>query len=111
VAAVVCFFRRAGELLAGLQSWLHSRGTPRTIQIVKSSPDCASLSVFPAHDSHEGNKHMGGIGFGDPTARAASRLDASSHRESWAANGLAADGVGIMLGIAMILIQVRSPCW
>src|SRR5260370_24138594 len=69
VAAVVCVSSAvAGELLQDFKGGYILGGTPRTIQIVEIIPViCASLAVyFPLMILHEGNKKMGGIGFGDP---------------------------------------------
>src|SRR6202158_1893984 len=69
VAAVVCVSSAvAGELLQDFKVGYILGGTPRTIQIVEIiAVICGSLVMyFPLMILHEGNKHMGGIGFGDP---------------------------------------------
>jgi putative OPT family oligopeptide transporter len=60
---------------------------------------------------HEGNKNAGGIGFGDPKLPAPQAGLMASLAQGIVGGDMAWPliGVGIMLGIALILIQVRSP--
>jgi putative OPT family oligopeptide transporter len=114
VAAVVCVSSAvAGELLQDFKVGYILGGTPRTIQIVEIiAVICASLVMyFPLMILHEGNKHMGGIGFGDPKLPAPQAGLMASLAQGIVGGEMAWPliGVGIMLGIAMILIQVRSP--
>jgi putative OPT family oligopeptide transporter len=114
VAAVVCVSSAvAGELLQDFKVGYILGGTPRTIQIVEIiAVICASLAMyFPLMILHEGNKHMGGIGFGDPKLPAPQAGLMASLAQGIVGGEMAWPliGVGIMLGIAMILIQVRSP--
>jgi putative OPT family oligopeptide transporter len=114
VAAVVCVSSAvAGELLQDFKVGYILGGTPRTIQIVEViAVICASLVMyFPLLVLHEGNKKMGGIGFGDPKLPAPQAGLMASLAEGIVGGDMAWPliGVGIMLGIAMILIQVRSP--
>jgi putative OPT family oligopeptide transporter len=114
VAAVVCVSSAvAGELLQDFKVGYILGGTPRTIQIVELiAVVCASLVMyFPLMILHEGNKRMGGIGFGDPKLPAPQAGLMASLAEGIVGGDMAWPliGVGIMLGIAMILIQVRSP--
>src|SRR5207237_144695 len=66
---------------------------------------------FPLMILHEGNKNMGGIGFGDPKLPAPQAGLMASLAEGIVGGDMAWPliGVGIMFGVAMILIQVRSP--
>src|SRR6266576_1608380 len=114
VAAVVCVSSAvAGELLQDFKVGYILGGTPRTIQIVEIvAVICASLAMFfPLMILHEGNKHAGGIGFGDPKLPAPQAGLMASLAQGIVGGDMAWPliGVGIMLGIAMILIQVRSP--
>ncbi len=114
VAAVVCVSSAvAGELLQDFKVGYILGGTPRTIQIVELiAVICASLVMFfPLMILHEGNKNMGGMGFGDPKLSAPQAGLMASLAQGIVGGEMAWPliGVGIMLGIAMILIQVRSP--
>ena len=114
VAAVVCVSSAvAGELLQDFKVGYILGGTPRTIQIVEIiAVICGSLVMyFPLMILHEGNKHMGGIGFGDPKLPAPQAGLMASLAQGIVGGEMAWPliGVGVMLGIAMILIQVRSP--
>ena len=114
VAAVVCVSSAvAGELLQDFKVGYILGGTPRTIQIVEIiAVICASMVMFfPLMILHEGNKHMGGMGFGDPKLSAPQAGLMASLAQGIVGGEMAWPliGVGIMLGIAMILIQVRSP--
>src|SRR5438093_13009229 len=114
VVSVVCVSAAvAGELLQDFKVGYILGGTPRTIQIVELiAVVCASVVMyFPLMILHEGNKRMGGIGFGDPKLPAPQAGLMASLAEGIVGGDMAWPliGVGIMLGIAMILIQVRSP--
>src|SRR5437773_714832 len=114
VAAVVCVSSAvAGELLQAFKVGYILGGTPRTIQIVEIiAVICASLAMyFPLMILHEGNKNMGGIGFGDPKLPAPQAGLMASLAQGIVGGDMAWPliGVGVMLGIALILIQVRSP--
>jgi len=114
VAAVVCVSSAvAGELLQDFKAGYILGGTPRTIQIVELvAVVCASLVMyFPLLVLHEGNIKSGGIGFGDPQLPAP-----QAGLMALLAQGIVGGdmpwplvGVGIMMGIAMIMAQVRSP--
>ena len=114
VAAVVCVSSAvAGELLQDFKVGYILGGTPRTIQIVELiAVVCASLTMyFPLMILDEANKKLGGIGFGDPKLPAPQAGLMASLAEGIVGGDMAWPliGVGIMFGIAMILIQVRSP--
>jgi len=114
VAAVVCVSAAvAGELLQDFKVGYILGGTPRTIQIVELiAVVVASLVMyFPLMLLHEANIKAGGIGFGDrqlpaPQAGLMATL----------ALGIVGGDmpwplvvVGIFMGIAMIMLQVKSP--
>ena len=114
VAAVVCVSAAvAGELLQDFKVGYILGGTPRTIQIVELiAVVVASLVMyFPLMLLHEANIKAGGIGFGDrqlpaPQAGLMATL----------ALGIVGGDmpwplvvVGIFMGVAMIMLQVKSP--
>jgi putative OPT family oligopeptide transporter len=114
VAAVVCVSSAvAGELLQDFKVGYILGGTPRTIQIVELlAVTCASLVMFfPIMMLYYGNLKAHGIGFGDPKLAAPQAgLMASlaqgivSHEMAWPLVV-----VGILMGIVMIMLEVRSP--
>lgn len=114
VAAVVCVSSAvAGELLQDFKVGYILGGTPRTIQAVELVAVIAASLVmyFPLMVLHEGNIKAGGIGFGDPKLSAPQAgLMASL------AQGIVGGDmpwplvvVGMAMGLAMILLQVKSP--
>lgn len=114
VAAVVCVSSAvAGELLQDFKVGWFLGGTPRSIQIVEliSVVAASFLMYFPLMILHEGNIKMGGIGFGDPklSAPQAGLMAALASGIVGGDMPWALIVVGIMLGIAMILIKVKSP--
>ncbi len=114
VAAVVCVSSAvAGELLQDFKVGWFLGGTPRSIQIVEliSVVAASFLMYFPLMVLHEGNIKMGGIGFGDPklSAPQAGLMAALASGIVGGDMPWALIVVGIMLGIAMILIRVKSP--
>ena len=114
VAAVVCVSASvAGELLQDFKVGYILGGTPRTIQIVELiAVVVASLVMyFPLMLLHEANIKGGGIGFGDRQLSAP-----QAGLMATLAIGIVGGDmpwplvvVGILFGIAMIMIQVRSP--
>lgn len=114
VAAVVCVSSAvAGELLQDFKAGYILGGTPRTIQIVELVAVVVSSLVMylPLYVLHEGNIKAGGIGFGDPKLAAP-----QAGLMALLAQGIVGGdmpwplvGVGILMGIAMIMAQVRSP--
>jgi putative OPT family oligopeptide transporter len=114
VAAVVCVSSAvAGELLQDFKVGYILGGTPRKIQMAELiAVVVASLMMyFPLMLLHEGNIKAGGIGFGDrqlsaPQAGLMATLAVGivGGNMPWP---LVA--VGIFFGIAMIMMQVRSP--
>lgn len=114
VAAVVCVSSAvAGELLQDFKVGYILGGTPRTIQIVELiAVVCASLVMyFPVMVLHVGNIKAGGIGFGDPQLPAPQAGLMASLAQGIVGGDMpwALVGVGILMGLAMILIKVRSP--
>ncbi len=114
VAAVVCVSAAvAGELLQDFKVGYILGGTPRTIQIVELiAVVVASLVMyFPLMVLHEGNIKMGGIGFGDPqlSAPQAGLMAALSQGIVGGTMPWALVVVGILLGVAMIMVKVKSP--
>jgi putative OPT family oligopeptide transporter len=114
VAAVVCVSAAvAGELLQDFKAGYILGGTPRTIQLVELvAVVCASVVMyFPLMVLHEGNIRSGGIGFGDRQLSAPQAGLMAMLAQGIVGGDMAWPlvGVGIMLGVAMILAQVRSP--
>ena len=114
VAAVVCVSAAvAGELLQDFKVGYILGGTPRTIQIVELiAVVVASLVMyFPLMLLHEANIKAGGIGFGDRQLSAPQ----AGLMATLAVGIVGGDMpwplvvVGIFMGIAMIMMQVRSP--
>ncbi|MBI3765688.1 MAG: oligopeptide transporter, OPT family [Ignavibacteriales bacterium] len=114
VASVVCVSAAvAGELLQDFKVGYILGGTPRTIQIVELiAVVCASLLMyFPLMVLHQGNINAGGIGFGDKALPAP-----QAGLMAALAKGIVGGEmpwplivVGILLGVAMILVKVKSP--
>lgn len=114
VAAVVCVSSAvAGEMLQDLKVGHILGGTPRSMQIgdFLGIFFASLLLYFPLLVLHEGNIKAGGIGFGDKELSAPQAgLMASL------AQGIVGGGmpwmlvvVGIFMGLALIMVQVRSP--
>jgi putative OPT family oligopeptide transporter len=114
VAAVVCVSSAvAGELLQDFKVGYILGGTPRTIQIVElvAVVVAAAVMYFPLMWLYQGNINSGGTGFGDPKLSAP-----QASLMAFIAQGIVGGDmawplviVGIMMGFAMILLQVRSP--
>jgi putative OPT family oligopeptide transporter len=114
VAAVVCVSASvAGELLQDFKVGYILGGTPRTIQIAELiAVVVASLMMyFPLMLLHEANIKAGGIGFGDRQLSAP-----QAGLMATLAIGIVGGDmpwplvvVGILFGIGMIMMQVRSP--
>jgi len=113
VAAVVCVSSAvAGELLQDFKVGYILGGTPRTIQIVELIAVLVASVVmyFPLLILHEGNIKMGGSGFGDRALSAPQAGLMASLAQGIVGGDMpwALVVFGILLGIAMILIQVKS---
>ena len=114
VAAVVCVSASvAGELLQDFKVGYILGGTPRTIQMAELiAVVVASLVMyFPLMLLHEANIKAGGIGFGDRQLSAP-----QAGLMATLAMGIVGGDmpwplvvVGILFGIALIMMQVRSP--
>jgi putative OPT family oligopeptide transporter len=114
VAAVVCVAAAvAGELLQDFKVGYILGGTPRTIQIVElvAVVVAALVMYFPLLMLQKGNIAMGGTGFGDPKLSAP-----QAGLMAFLAQGIVGGDmpwplviVGIMMGVAMICLQVKSP--
>ena len=114
VAAVVCVSSAvAGELLQDFKVGYILGGTPRTIQIVElvSVVLSALVMYFPLLVLHQGNINAGGIGFGDPALPAPQAGLMASISQGIVGGEMpwALVITGMMLGIALIMVQVRSP--
>jgi putative OPT family oligopeptide transporter len=114
VAAVVCVSSAvAGELLQDFKVGYILGGTPRTIQIVELvAVTVASLIMyFPLLVLHQGNINEGGIGFGDPRLSAPQAGLMASLAQGIVGGDMAWPlvTVGMLMGVVMIMVQVRSP--
>lgn len=114
VAAVGCVSAAvAGELLQDFKVGYILGGTPRTIQWVELLSVVVSSLVmfFPLMLLHEANIKQGGIGFGDAKLPAP-----QSGLMALIAQGIVGGdmawplvGMGVLMGVGMIMMQVRSP--
>ena len=114
VAAVVCVSSAvAGELLQDFKVGYILGGTPKTIQIVELiAVVVASLVMyFPLMILHFGDIESGGTGFGGAKLAAPQASLMAS-----LAQGIVGDdmpwplvGAGVAMGIALIMMQVKSP--
>ena len=113
VAAVVCVSSAvAGELLQDFKVGYILGGTPRLIQTAELIAVVASLVMYwPLMLLHEGSIKAGGVGFGGPELPAPQAglmatlaLGIVGHDMAWPLVV-----VGILFGIAMIMMQVKSP--
>jgi putative OPT family oligopeptide transporter len=114
VAAVVCVSSAvAGELLQDFKVGYILGGSPRAMQLCDLiAVVCASFVMYiPLLVLHEGNINAGGIGFGDRQLPAPQAGLMASLAEGIVGGEMAWPlvVVGIMMGIAMIMVRVRSP--
>lgn len=114
VAAVVCVSSAvAGELLQDFKVGYILGGTPRTIQIVELVAVVLSSLVMyiPLLVLHEANIKKGGIGFGDPELAAPQAGLMASISQGIVGGDMpwALVVTGMMMGLALIMLQVRSP--
>jgi putative OPT family oligopeptide transporter len=114
VAAVVCVSSAvAGELLQDFKVGYILGGTPQKIQVAELiAVVVASLVMYwPLYLLHAGNIKAGGVGFGGPELPAPQ----AGLMATLAAGIVGKDMawplvvVGILFGIAMIMVQVKSP--
>jgi len=114
VAAVVCVSSAtAGELLQDFKVGYILGGTPRTIQIVELIAVVLASAVmyFPLLVLHQGNINQGGIGFGDRQLAAPQAGLMASLAQGIVGGDMAWPLIiaGILMGVAMIMIGVKSP--
>src|SRR5207237_4593268 len=114
VAAVVCVSSAvAGELLQDFKVGYILGGTPRTIQIAELIAVVVASVVmyFPLLWLHQGNIRSGGIGFGSRELPAPQAGLMASLAQGIVGGEMAWPLVvmGMLLGIVMIMLQVRSP--
>lgn len=114
VAAVVCVSSAvAGELLQDFKVGYLLGGTPRTIQLVELVAVVLSSLVmyFPLLVLHEGNIKSGGTGFGDKALPAPQAGLMAALAQGIVGGEMAWPLVvfGVCMGVAMIMLGVRSP--
>src|SRR2546422_7550350 len=114
VAAVVCVSSSvAGELLQDFKVGYILGGTPARIQVAELiAVVVASLVMyFPLMLLHEANIRAGGIGFGDRQLSAPQAGLMATLAQGIVGGEMAWPlvVVGIFFGVAMIMMQVRSP--
>jgi putative OPT family oligopeptide transporter len=114
VAAVICVSSAvAGEMLQDLKVGHILGGTPRSMQIGDFLGVFAAslLLYFPLLLLHQGNINEGGIGFGDPKLSAPQAGLMASLSQGIVGGEMAWPlvVVGIMMGLALIMVQVKSP--
>jgi len=114
VAAVVCVSSSvAGELLQDFKVGYILGGTPRNIQIAELiAVVVASLVMYwPLMLLHYGSINSGGVGFGGPDLPAPQAGLMATLAQGIVGGDMpwALVGVGIVFGIAMIMMQVKSP--
>jgi putative OPT family oligopeptide transporter len=114
VAAVVCVSSAvAGELLQDFKVGYIIGGTPRSIQIVELLAVVVASAVmyFPLLVLHQGNINAGGIGFGDKALPAPQAGLMASLSQGIVGGDMAWPLIvaGILMGVSMIMIGVKSP--
>ena len=114
VAAVVCVSSSvAGELLQDFKVGYILGGTPRNIQIAELIAVVVASFVmyWPLMLLHYGSINSGGVGFGGPDLPAPQAGLMATLAQGIVGGDMpwALVGVGILFGIAMIMMQVKSP--
>jgi putative OPT family oligopeptide transporter len=114
VAAVVCVSSSvAGELLQDFKVGYILGGTPQKIQIAELiAVVVASLVMYwPLMLLHQGSINAGGVGFGGPDLPAPQAGLMATLAQGIVGGDMAWPlvGVGVLFGIAMIMMQVKSP--
>ncbi len=114
VAAVVCVSSAvAGELVQDFKVGYILGGTPRSIQIVELLAVVVASAVmyFPLLVLHQGNINAGGIGFGDKALPAPQAGLMASLSQGIVGGDMAWPLIvaGILFGVALIMIGVKSP--
>ncbi|MFB3826079.1 MAG: OPT family oligopeptide transporter [Bryobacteraceae bacterium] len=114
VAAVVCVSSAvAGEMLQDLKVGHILGGTPRSMQIgdILGIFLASAVLYFPLFVLHAGNIKAGGVGFGDRQLPApqAGLMAALSQGIVGGDMAWPLVVVGIFMGLALVMVQVRSP--
>jgi putative OPT family oligopeptide transporter len=114
VAAVVCVSSAvAGEMLQDLKVGHILGGTPRSMQLgdFLGVAAASALLFFPLLLLYKDNINSGGIGFGDAKLSAPQAGLMASLAQGIVGGDMAWPlvGVGIFLGFALIMVQVKSP--
>jgi putative OPT family oligopeptide transporter len=114
VAAVVCVSSAvAGELLQDFKVGYIIGGTPRSIQIVELLAVVVASAVmyFPLLVLNQGNINAGGTGFGDRALPAPQAGLMASLSQGIVGGDMAWPLIvaGILFGVALIMIGVKSP--
>jgi putative OPT family oligopeptide transporter len=114
VAAVVCVSSSvAGELLQDFKVGYILGGTPKKIQMAELiAVVVASLVMYwPLMLLHQGSINAGGVGFGGPDLPAPQAGLMATLAQGIVGGDMpwALVGVGILFGVAMIMMQVKSP--
>jgi putative OPT family oligopeptide transporter len=114
VAAVVCVSSAvAGELLQDFKVGYIIGGTPRSIQVVELIAVVVASAVmyFPLLVLYQANINQGGIGFGDRHLAAPQAGLMASLAQGIVGGDMAWPLIvaGILMGISMIMIGVKSP--
>jgi putative OPT family oligopeptide transporter len=114
VAAVVCVSSSvAGELLQDFKVGYILGGTPKKIQMAELiAVVVASLVMYwPLMLLHQGSINAGGVGFGGPDLPAPQAGLMATLAQGIVGGDMpwALIGVGILFGVAMIMMQVKSP--
>lgn len=114
VAAVVCVSSAvSGEMLQDLKVGHILGGTPRSMQIgdFLGVAFASALLYFPLLFLHVGNINEGGTGFGDPKLPAPQAGLMAMLSQGIVGGEMAWPlvVVGIMMGFALIMVQVKSP--
>jgi len=114
VAAVVCVSSSvAGELLQDFKVGYILGGTPQKIQMAELiAVVVASLVMYwPLMLLHQGSINAGGVGFGGPDLPAPQAGLMATLAQGIVGGDMpwALVGVGVFFGIAMIMMQVKSP--
>jgi putative OPT family oligopeptide transporter len=114
VAAVVCVSSAvAGELLQDFKVGYILGGTPRSIQIVELLAVVVASAVmyFPLMVLYQANINSGGIGFGDRHLAAPQAGLMAALAQGIVGGDMAWPLIvaGILMGISMIMIGVKSP--
>jgi putative OPT family oligopeptide transporter len=114
VAAVVCVSSAvAGEMLQDLKVGHILGGTPRSMQIgdILGILAAGAALYFPLLILHQGDINAGGVGFGGASLPAPQAGLMASLAQGIVGGNMPWPlvGVGILMGFALIMVEVRSP--